>query len=563
MGTGGRRFNTTRRAVRPGGGTLSADDLQALRGFLAALADRHVDPDVVFALRLAETGLAALERPSPAPTLTVVGPTQTGKSTVVNVLAGGEWVETSPLAAHTQQAAALAMNLGADGRRLPDVHALGLPVAPLAVDGDGPPCLIWDTPDFDSNAAGVYRQQVARVCALADLVVVVVSREKYADQSVWTVLETLAPLETPTLVCLNKTDDGPDTAVLVGAVERRLAERFGDAAGISVLELPSLDAGASAWHRDAEAFRSAVFDRLAPRQFDARRTGLERLIRANWAAWVEPLERELACQREWHELVAARTRAFLERYRSEYIDHSRHHDVARKAILGLLELLEIPALAGPISRTRRILTWPFRRLAGALGRPAEGERDKEVEVLEAAIDHYLLSLRAEASARRHPWWRELEAELSRCAPDLRQDFRQAVERYRRAFQPRIDDLSSELYRRLQQNPATLNALRATRVSADAGGILIAFKTGTLGLYDALFAPAVISLTSYLTESAVGQYLRSVIAGLKREQYEQVSAIVQDCVQQPLDGLRPDGAGLFGMSDDELARARRSLEALAP
>lgn len=545
--------------------TPKTEDPGKLSGFLACLADGDANPDTVFALRVAEAGLRALSGPlPPVPAIAVVGPTQTGKSTVVNILAGGEHVGTSPLAAHTQQAEVLAMNVASESGPLPDFRAVGLPVKPRPVAGHGPACLVWDTPDFDSNAAAVYRQQVARVCGLADLIVVVVSREKYADQSVWRVLETIAPLDTPTIVRLNKSDDGPDTGVLLQAIRRRLADNPLVSAGIPVRRLPVLPPGGleTALARpDVRQFRDAVFDGLERRSEAARRAGLARLVRGNWDAWTAPVEQELACRREWNEMVAAQTRAFLARYRSEYIDHSKHHDVAQKAILGLLELLEIPALAGPISRTRRALTWPFRRLAASFGGSADSARDKELEVLDAAVDHYLLSLRAAAATHRHPWWRQLEAELDSCEARLKRAFRDSIDRYREAFQPRIDALSSELYEQLKRNPATLNTLRATRIGADAGGIVIAFNTGTLGLYDALFAPAVISLTSYLTESAVGQYLRSVIGGLKREQYDRVSQIIHEEVAQPLEALQPSGPGLFGISDIELARARRGLAEL--
>ncbi|MGA8260162.1 MAG: GTPase domain-containing protein, partial [Arenicellales bacterium] len=172
-----------------------------LSRFVARLADKHTDPDVVFALRMAQTGLAALDQPpAPAPALAVIGPTQTGKSTVVNVIAGGDYVEVSPLAAHTRRAAVLAVNLDHDGRVAvsPFIGELAADCRP--VSADGPPCLIWDTPDFDSNASAAYRHQVAQVCALVDLVVVVLSKEKYADQSVWTVLEGIAPLQIPAVV---------------------------------------------------------------------------------------------------------------------------------------------------------------------------------------------------------------------------------------------------------------------------------------------------------------------------------------------------------------------------
>lgn len=545
--------------------SLHPEDLAPLHALLARLADTHPDRESVFTLRLAETGLNALRRTlPPVPAAAVVGPTQTGKSTVANILAGGAYMETSPLAAHTRRASVLAMGPAPGPELSVELRALGLPVEPRSAAAAGPACLIWDTPDFDSNAAAVYRQQVARVCALADLIVLVVSKEKYADQAVWGVLESVARMGTPVIVCLNKCDAGPDTALVLDALERRLADNPAVPADTVVLTLPTLAADtfdASPMRPELVSFRAGVFQDLAPRSTHSRQAGLAREIRAQWAVWTAPVERELACRREWLELLAEQTRSFLARYRVEYIDHAKHYDVARKAILGLLELLEVPALAGPMTRTRRALTWPFRKLAASVTRPAATPRDKEQEVLDAAVDHYLLSLRGEVAARGEPWWRALDAELAERAPPVKRAFHQSVEAYRRAFQPRIDELSTQLYERLKRSPATLNALRATRLGADAGGIVFAFKTGTLGLYDALFAPAMISLTSYLTESVVGRYLGHVIEGLKREQYEQVDRIIRETVEAPLGSLQPRGPGLFGVADDELARARRGLEAL--
>lgn len=548
-----------------------------LAGFLSRLADKHADPHSVFALRLAQSALETLDAPgSSLPAVAVIGPTQTGKSTVVNLLGGGRHVETSALAAHTQQAAALAVNTAADD--LPPGPG-DCPVKSVSAP-DAPPCVIWDTPDFDSNASSRYRQQVARVCGRADLVVVVLSKEKYADRAVWQVLECMAPLATPTLVCLNKSEGGDhaghgepgketETDMLVEAIRQRIRDSAAVPAETAVMTLPRWSAAELAANpRGARTrmFRSRVFDSLQLRARPDRLAGARALVEANWGHWTAPVERELACRRDWEAALSEASVAFMARYRSEYIDHARHHDVAQKAVLGLLDLLEIPYLAGSLSRVRRTLTWPIRRLAGAFGRPVlSAGRDQEVIVLEAALDHCLLSLRSEVAnaSGEHPWWRALLAELNEHEPALRQTFREAVDDYRAAFQPRIERLSEELYEQLERNPLTLNTLRAARVSADAGGVVLAIKTGTLGLYDALFAPAVVSLTSYLTESAVGQYLRSVVERLKRDQVEQVNGIVRDIVERRLAAIQPRDPELFGIDRDELERARlllRELEA---
>ena len=83
-----------------------------------------------------------------------------------------------------------------------------------------PACVLWDTPDFDSIDAGDYREGVIRTVALADLVVLVVSKEKYADQSVWELMKTIEPFGQPTLICLNKLAEGSESLVLASLEQK-------------------------------------------------------------------------------------------------------------------------------------------------------------------------------------------------------------------------------------------------------------------------------------------------------------------------------------------------------
>jgi hypothetical protein len=48
--------------------------------------------------------------------------------------------------------------------------------------------ILWDSPDFDSISAGVYQRGLLELLGRADAYVVVLSKEKYADLSVWTML---------------------------------------------------------------------------------------------------------------------------------------------------------------------------------------------------------------------------------------------------------------------------------------------------------------------------------------------------------------------------------------
>ena len=74
--------------------------------------------------------------------------------------------------------------------------------------------MLWDTPDFDSIDSANYREGVIRTVALADMVILVVSKEKYADQSVWDIMADIEVLQQPTIICLNKLSEGSETLLI-------------------------------------------------------------------------------------------------------------------------------------------------------------------------------------------------------------------------------------------------------------------------------------------------------------------------------------------------------------
>ena len=86
-----------------------------------------------------------------------------------------------------------------------------------------------------------------------------------------------------------------------------------------------------------------------------------------------------------------------------------------------------------------------------------------------------------------------------------------------------------MYQQLEKQPALLNSLRAARVTGDAAAVALAVKSGGLAATDLLVAPAMLSVTTLLTESALGRYMTSVKDELKREQSTEVRQQVFDGV----------------------------------
>ncbi len=509
----------------------------------------------------------------------VIGPTQAGKSTVVNLLLGQAAAAVSPLAGFTRSLGAYAVNTGGQERRtvsafFPDAKPELNTVPPpnnggvLAATG----YIVWDTPDFDSYIAKSYRGRIARVAALADLILLVVSKEKYSDLSVWQVMDLLYPLARPTVICLNKL--GSDADLLSAAVSRRLAESRYSPTNVPVCPLPYWNTGNfPALRRSAQTERliQTVARRLRRVDHAARRSGARRLLAEHWDHWLEPVRAELDSTAQWRQAVLRAVGDAIDSYRDQYLEHSIHNGTFQKAMVQLLELIEIPGIAKPLLRTRQILTWPLRRLvAGLTGSSSSAPtEDMELETLRQCFEHVTLSLRRSigdgAASRDHSavWWSALGHAYDRRGSEIQQAFVAEIGRYQDDFEAEIERAARSLYARLQESPVTLNGLRVARVTTDAAGVALAFKTGGLGVNELALTPAMLSLTSYLAETAVGTYLETVKTQLKQRQLARVDRVMSSHCRQPLtalaDGL--DDERLFRVDTARLDDAERDKEVL--
>jgi GTPase SAR1 family protein len=548
--------------------------------------------------RAALRDLAAARRVAERPRqVAVLGPTQVGKSTVVNLLLAQRVAEVSPLAGFTVHPQGFAVDGGDTGWLAPFFPGWQrCPAADLSRDrldcygftslsGTGaashPPSgtVVWDTPDFDSLAATSYRTGVLEVVALADALVLVLSKEKYSDLAVWQTLGLIEPLGRPLLICLNKVTSETER-VVVASLRARLAERWLRHRDVEIVVLPvavGLDGLPEERLPQAVARLRAAVDGLpVQRDTHARRAGVAALSRRHWDDWTAPIAAEHAAHGEWRGQVEAAVQEALAAYRRDYLDHPQRFDTFRRALVEVLYLLELPGVAGAVSRVRHLLTWPARQLfapgrrrAGWPGGAAEAGTSEE-QVLEAVIDRLLTTLARETARRCDPslpamaFWRAVSRRLAEGQQELHDAFMTAVKQHHAAFQPEIQAAGGRVYAALQGRPGLLNTLRAMRVTTDAAAIAIAVKTAGLGIGDLLVTPAMLSLTSSLTEGALGAYLAQEARALKARQYAAVEeAVFRGAVRPTLDRLvtRLDGAGLFAITVDELAVAEQSLEAL--
>jgi hypothetical protein len=553
----------------------------------------------------------------------LLGPTQVGKSTVFNLLLGREISPVSPLAGFTVHPFACVVGSAAPPRATSatggrchegsstetrgwthgvfpgwrqaapaELHRDDLAAYSLITLDDAIPAFLsagaalgpavfWDTPDFDSLAAAEYRRGVLETAALADLYLLVLSKEKYSDLSVWNMLKLLSPLGRPLIICLNKLT--PDSAEAVQrSLRERLAEygqRWGEVPIFPLEYRPELAAVADPNAvPDSRELIAPLAAELGKRMAGLRGrslAGVRALVEEHWPAWIAPIRAEHAALAEWDHLVQAGLQQFLGRYQQDYLDHPQRYDSFRRAALELLHLLEIPKLSKWIAAARQTVTWPIRQVWGAGrellragGRP-QHELGPETTVLIDSLDNMLMWLERELtrrSLRDAPGaavWRAIAQRVQSDEQRLRGVFEKALLSHHEEVRREVQAAASQLYEELRKHPARLAALRTGRAAIDAAALALAVKTGGLTPVDAVFAPASFAVSSLLMEGIAGLQMGSVARNLKKQQLEAVQTqLVQGVLGAELYGLATNlqMRGLLGISPQRLEEAARALRA---
>jgi len=468
--------------------------------------------------------------------IAVIGPTQAGKSSLVNALLNRPLAGVSPLAGYTVHPQGFCHGVTmADCQALP--HYFGrfqqLPQSQLskerydcysltALDSTSthlPHCVLWDTPDFDSIDSTTYREGVIRAVALADIVILVVSKEKYADQSVWDMMAFLQDLHQPVLICLNKLPEGAE-AVLIHSLQEKWRLARTDTFPDVVPLFYDKHTGAPQWESAHAALLQGLTRQVNPKKH-ARFT--QELLQKHWQQWLEPIRAEHQAVADWQALCNDAMQAALASYQRDFLNHPHHYETFQHALAELLTLLEIPHLAGFLAGARKALTWPVRQIM-KLGRKREhiANSSHEVALLKQIAEHTLIQLvdklldHAENNAQSQ-WWKALNSLLRAERVRMLEEFSNAAHHYHIDFQQDVEHAAEQLYHKLQQQPMVLNTLRATRVTADAAVIAFTLHTGGIGVQDLVIAPAMLTVTSMLTESAIGSYMHKVENDLKQQQ----------------------------------------------
>ena len=495
--------------------------------------------------------------------IVVAGPTQVGKSAMVNLLLQQVLAESSPQAGFTVHCQGFHM-VSAESKRYAgsdhwatqyfgDLQHSAQPALDrqilqeyslqetVASDAKFDGQIIWDTPDFDSIRSFDYRSTLVKAIALADLLVFVVSREKYADKTVWIMFELLAELSIPLVVVMNKTPASARSelqASFISKYQKSLPDQ--STPPIVFVDEYTGDLWSSVAPSEVESVQRAVLDNVARQEPEQLTENTLGYFRHHWDDWISGVSSEHRLQRECDDLLERICNDIVERYRTEYMNSDRHKEVMRLALSELLVLLEIPGMAKPLGRIRSAVTWPVRTLLSSANKPSpvpQDDRNEERRLLDELGKHAIASLGASLSIREtgsdQTWWRERRAEVSSAQVEVEKKYDGALDNYQIMLQVEIDRAAQSLYQNLQEQPATLNGLRAARVTADAAAVVLAVKSGGLGAVDLVVAPAMLSLTTLLTEGALGKYMDRIQKQLTAYQEKQVRSVIDRKLRKPL------------------------------
>jgi len=512
--------------------------------------------------------------------MTILGPTQAGKSSLVNVLLKNNVAGVSPLAGYTIHPQGFCHGVSLVdcsglqryfGRfqqfqqaRIPRDRHDCYSLTETASDSPHlPHGVLWDTPDFDSIDSATYREGVIRAIALADIIILVVSKEKYADQSVWDIMSALEALHQPTLICLNKLSEGSEALLIQSLKEKWQLARKDDFPEVVPLYYQK-HTGLPFWPEPKQTLLLHLASKVDPKKhlrFE------QDLLQKYWQTWLEPVIAEHQALNDWHGLVDEAIKQALDNYQRDFLNHPHHYETFQQALAELLTLLEIPGLAGILTGARKVLTWPVRQMM-KLGRKRLhiAHSSQEIVLLNQIAEHLLIQLadslmdNAEQGNQRL-WWKEFSGLLRRQRQAILLDFSAAAKNYHVSFQQDVEKTAQRLYHKLQEQPLVLNSLRATRVTTDAAAIALTLHMGGIGVHDLIFAPAMLTVTSLLAESAIGTYMHKVEHELKQHQLHTVKqALFVESIGQKLLALPEQLSTMthFNISPDQLQAAEHQL-----
>jgi hypothetical protein len=415
--------------------------------------------------------------------------------------------------------------------------------------------VIWDTPDVDSRYARERQHRVLEIIGLADMVVLVLSKEKYADHTAYELLSLLLASGKPVVVCLNKftSAEAPEGAAhfcrqMLDTPERQQA--VGEPVMLAYVDPTAIDrvwapsGGIAAHVRQAIAARLRQPDSL--RQQSAR--GAVRFVADHIDALCQPAWRECALRAEWRARVEEGLAACLALYRQHYLEDERRYDSFRLALFRLIELLDVPGINRLTRLLRQVVTAPARWGWGLLKRlvaPAPSVPPRaEVMVLQESLEMTLTALHTFLLEQQddHPLWRQLRERFAPTMPTLLEGVTGRLHTHEQRLTQAIDAAARRIYARLQDSPTQLHALRGGKLALEVAVTLAAVKSGGLAPDDLLYGSLAYAGLQTVVQMLGEHYIHGVKKELQDTQAAAVEAALQDGFVAPLLALALEQEG---------------------
>jgi hypothetical protein len=554
---------------------------------------------------------------------TVFGGTQVGKSTVINVLAGRDVAQVHHTAGFTRHAQGFAAQgispeeaLAPFPRAFPgfeqvprDLLSLERPrefaLETLTYDIAMPASVLWDSPDCDAVDSSLFQQGFVESLTLADAVVYVTSREKYAVNAILAWVVRLHAAGVPVVCVLNMTPLVQQAELI--ADMRAAIERVAEAdlpAGSPAPSLPIIafeyvaDGDTSALYDPAYGPAGELRSQVARAASEGRQD--ERARRANALDWIvtalpsilEPALRDLDAWEQWNQALDQSLRQFVDDYRRFYLDDPNRYDAFSRVGLEILELLNppIPGLQKTLTVVRTVVSLPARALlaggkaayrfasSGGQSFSAREVVPHELATYREAHNRLLNDLaryveqrrRAAADSREENFWPALDAGWEDQVPVIEEEFRQALTDHRARTDQYIRDAAQGIYKELARDPVKLNILRSSRIAADAAAIVVSIKTGGPGdiVHDLVVAPALMSVVEAATRQIAGSYVdqrkaelrESLVKDTKRFAGEVYGDKLRDLAARALEkiGLQPEDAENIRSLDQRVRKLREEI-----
>ena len=424
----------------------------------------------------------------------------------------------------------------------------------------------WDAPDYSTEEARAYLQAVLDAVALADVVIVSVTDESYADDRGRMLYRLVRETGVVIHVVANKLDPSPD--LLADVKEKYLiGERDGQTSSsfwpspkpppVTFHHLPKV-AGGSTEERlqallhtpQAQQLRTALGEE-EQRGAELKQTVLHGALRFLEQRIEEvfcSLEREAEAAAVWERTALQVTKVeFFARYQKEYLDSQRYGEF-NQALVYLMELLEVPWIGRVMKTLRSVIRVPFRVVSGLLSRvffgtgSATSERRPEHEVITELFTAWLPALKAEAqqqaSTQTHPAWAAVVQGLddAQFQSRLTQSFEVAYHTYQQDLDTEVQRRSRDIYTVVEQNPTLLHSLRGANLAVDAATLVLVIKSGGIDWSDAVVGPIVAGLRRVLLDAGLEVYLETQKRSLQQYQKEALQTLVEQHVMQPVSRL---------------------------